>query len=100
MQLLDDWSSVLKKAWSVRWIIAAALLSATEAALPHIQEAVEPLDILPRGTFAILSALATAAALVARVLVQAQPDPAPSPQELADAADWAERMRNGTDTQN
>jgi hypothetical protein len=97
MQLLDDWPAILKKAWSVRWILLAALLSATEAALPHIQEAVEPLDILPRGTFAILSALATAAALVARVLVQSTPEPLPTPeptaQELADAAAWAEKVR-------
>jgi hypothetical protein len=70
MKLIDDWKPTLARAWSVRWIIAAGLLSGAEVALPLVREAVEPLGILPPGVFAILAALASAGAVVARVLAQ------------------------------
>lgn len=70
MKLLDDWKTTLGRAWSVRWIIAAGLLSGAEVALPLVREAVEPLGILPPGVFAILAALASCGAVVARVLAQ------------------------------
>lgn len=70
--LLDDWKSILRKAWSVRFMIAASLLSGLEVALPFMKEALEPLDVVKPGTFAVLAALTSAAAMVARVL--AQPD--------------------------
>lgn len=66
MNLIDDWLNVLKKAWSVRLLILAGLMSGVEVALnlfaddPPIQQ----------GLFAALSALATAAAFVARLVAQ------------------------------
>ena len=62
--LIRDWRQVLKRAWSVRLILAAGLLSGVEVALPLL-----PLP-LPAGIFAALSALTTAAAFVARLLAQ------------------------------
>lgn len=70
MMLIPDWKDVLKRAWSVRWIIAAGIFSGAEVALPAVREAVEPLGILPPGAFAVAAALASAGAVVARVLAQ------------------------------
>lgn len=75
MTLLDNWKDVLKKAWSFRLIILSGLLSGAEVAMPVVQQAIEPLQIIPPGTFAILAVLTSAAAAVARVL--AQPEKAP-----------------------
>jgi hypothetical protein len=73
--LIEDWKTILTKAWSVRLIILAALLSGIEVALPIIGQTIEPLDLIPPGTFAILSGLTSAGALIARVM--AQPDKSP-----------------------
>ena len=62
--LIRDWRQVLKRAWSVRLILTAGLLSGAEVALPLL-----PLPI-PPGLFAALSAFTTAAAFVARLLAQ------------------------------
>lgn len=70
MNLIENWREVLKKAWSVRFILLAAFLSALEVALPILQDALVPTGLIPRGTFALLSAIATAGALVARVWAQ------------------------------
>lgn len=64
MKLLDDWRAVLKKAWSVRLIILAGVLSGIEVILPMFQ------DSIPRGLFASLSGMVTAMALFARVIAQ------------------------------
>lgn len=66
MRLLDDWKDVLTKAWSIRLIAIAAVLSGIEVALPLL-DGILP---IPRGIFATLSALTTAAAFVARLLAQ------------------------------
>lgn len=68
MKLLADWKSILTKAWSVRFIILAGLLSGIEVALQIIEPTVSA--TMPKGVFASLSGLATAAALVARVIAQ------------------------------
>lgn len=64
MNLVDDWRSVLRKAWSVRLIILAGMLSGAEVVLPMFQ------GDIPRGMFASFSGLVTAAALFARVIAQ------------------------------
>ncbi len=64
MKLLADWREILRKAWSIRLMIVAGLLSGVEVALPLFA------DALPRGIFAALSALIVMAALVARLLAQ------------------------------
>lgn len=64
MRLQANWKKVLKKAWSVRLLILAALLSGVEVALPFFS------DTMPRGPFAALSFLAVAGAFVGRLVAQ------------------------------
>lgn len=64
--LIDDWSRVLRRAWSIRLILLAALLSGVEVALPILDAVIE----FPRGWFAAASAFVTMAALVARIIAQ------------------------------
>jgi hypothetical protein len=65
MQLLPNWRAVLRRAWSIKLIVVAGLLSGLEAALPLM-------DWLPvpPGVFAALSFIVTAAAFVARLIAQ------------------------------
>lgn len=64
MHLIDDWKLVLKRAWSIRFIILAGALTGLEVALPLFG------DSMPRGVFAGLSVVASIAALGARVTAQ------------------------------
>ena len=64
MTLSDDWKEVLQKAWSIRFLIVAFVLTAAEVVLPFF------IDSLPRGIFAALSGLTVAGAFVARLLAQ------------------------------
>ena len=64
MKLIDDWKKILKKAWSVRLLVIAGLLSGVEIILPLL------VDSFPRGLFAVLSFVFTAAAFVARIVAQ------------------------------
>lgn len=64
MKLIDNWRDVLRKAWSIRLMLLAAVLSGVEVVLPFLSEA------LPRGLFAVLSFLTVAGAFVARLVAQ------------------------------
>lgn len=64
MKLYDNWKQILKKAWSVRFMLIAGLLSAVEVIFPFFA------DSLPRGVFAALSGLFVGAAFVARLVAQ------------------------------
>lgn len=64
--LVRNWRQVLKRAWSVRLMIVAAVLSGLEVALPLIDGFIE----IPPGVFAGLSGLTVAGAFTARLLVQ------------------------------
>jgi len=64
MHLYDDWKVILKKAWSIRFMILAGVLSAIEVILPFFE------DRFPRGIFAALSGFAVGAAFVARLVAQ------------------------------
>lgn len=64
--LVKNWRAVLRRAWSIKLIILAGILSGAEIALPLIQDLLP----IPRGVFAGLSFLATAAGLVARLVAQ------------------------------
>lgn len=64
MSLHDEWRTIVRKAWSVRLIVLAFLLSAAEVIMPFFDEA------LPRGVFAALSGLTVAGAFVARLVAQ------------------------------
>ena len=64
MQLAANWKTILRRAWSVRLMLLAALLSGAEFALPYLG------DKVPPGVFAALGFAVTAAALVARLVAQ------------------------------
>ena len=64
MKLTDNWKGILRKAWSIRLMILAGVLSAVEVILPLFA------DSIPRGTFAALSGVTVAAAFVARLVAQ------------------------------
>lgn len=64
--LIENWWQVLKRAWSIRWIVLAGFLSGLEVFLPLIDGYWD----VPRGVFAALSAVATFAAFISRILVQ------------------------------
>lgn len=66
MKLVANWRAVLSKAWSVRLMLLAALLSGLEVTMPLLDGYV---DIPPR-LFAVLSGLTVAAAFIARIVAQ------------------------------
>lgn len=64
MKLYSNWRDIIKKAWSIKFIILAGLLSATEVILPLF------FDYFDRGTFAILSFIAVSGAFISRLIAQ------------------------------
>lgn len=64
MKLHTNWRIILCKAWSIRLIIIAGLLSGIEVALPLLG------DQIPTGVFATLTAFFCGAAFVARLVAQ------------------------------
>lgn len=60
-----SWRTVLRKAWSIRLIALAALLTGFEILLP-----LQPWISIPPGAFALLSFIVTIAAFVSRLVVQ------------------------------
>jgi hypothetical protein len=65
ISLVDDWQAILRKAWSVKFNIAAALFGAGELAVQIWQ----PASIRP-GVFAGIAAFVSIAATAARVMAQ------------------------------
>ena len=67
--LATDWKLILRRAWSVRLIAGAILLSGGEVALQAmIALAITP--PIPAGLFALLAAVVSMAAMIARVVAQ------------------------------
>jgi hypothetical protein len=66
---LNNWQTILKRAWSIRLMVGAAVLSGFEFLLPFAH-AVGWLDWMPIGIFAALSFLTIVGAFVARLLAQ------------------------------
>jgi len=64
MKLYDNWKEILRKAWSIRFLVIAGLLSGAEVILPLFHE-----DI-PKNIFAILSMVFVTAAFIARLVAQ------------------------------
>ena len=64
MTLKDDWRDVVRKAWSVKFMVLAFLLTMAEVMLPFFSDAVPP------KLFAVLSGLAVAGAFVSRLVAQ------------------------------
>lgn len=66
MRLLPDWRRVLARAWSVRLMAVAFVLTGLEAALPFLL----PTLPVPAGVLALLAALVVGGAFVARLVAQ------------------------------
>ena len=64
MTLLPNWKRIARKAWSVRLMAAASVLTGCEAVLPYVESSIT------RGSFALLSFIIVTAALLARFIVQ------------------------------
>jgi hypothetical protein len=64
MKLYDNWREILRKAWSIRLMLLAGLLTGCEVILPLFT------DTMPRNVFAVLSMLAVSGAFVARIVAQ------------------------------
>lgn len=64
MTLKDDWRDVVRKAWSIKFMVLAFMLTMAEVMLPFFSDAVPP------RTFAVLSGLAVAGAFVSRLVAQ------------------------------
>ncbi|MBP8214842.1 MAG: hypothetical protein KAX66_05195 [Propionivibrio sp.] len=64
MNLIPDWKLIARKAWSVRLMAIASILSGCEAVLPYAE------FMLPRGSFALLSFVIVTLALLARFVAQ------------------------------
>ena len=62
--LLDDWRQVFRRAWSVRFSLLAAALTAAEVVVPLFG------DLLPRGAFVLLAFACSIGATVARIVAQ------------------------------
>lgn len=66
LRLYANWRTILTQAWSMRLMGLSIAFSALEVAFPYL-DGVLPVE---RGTFGLLSALATAAAAIARLVAQ------------------------------
>ncbi len=63
-RLYDNWKTILKQAWSIRFALIAGVLSGCEVALPYLS------DRFPPTVFALLAAVFCCAAFVARLVAQ------------------------------
>jgi len=64
MNLIANWRDILRRAWSIRLMLIAGVLSGIEVILPMFP------DCCPRGLFAALSLATVAGAFVARLVAQ------------------------------
>ena len=64
--MIWNWKDVLAKAWSIRLMLIAAMLTGLEVALPLLP----PYMLLPDGMYALLTGVVVALALLARLLAQ------------------------------
>jgi hypothetical protein len=64
MKLYDNWKEILRKAWSIRFLAIAGMLSGAEVILPLFH------DDIPKNIFAVLSMVFVTAAFVSRLVAQ------------------------------
>ena len=76
MELYSNWPTILRKAWSIRFMALAVIFATAEAALPALDEVFD----IPRGLFALLTILAVVGAGVSRLVAQRSVD---DPADLA-----------------
>lgn len=69
-RFLPDAKAIAKRAWSFKWAIASALLSAFEVAAPVLEEHLTMTGLVPRGVFAGLAAAAAGFGALSRLLAQ------------------------------
>lgn len=69
MQLYHNWKEILTRAWSIRLISLALLMSFLESILPAIHDA-GWLSFIPEWLFSILLILVIIAAFVSRIVYQ------------------------------
>ena len=62
--LLDDWRKIVRRAWSIRLSIVAAIFTAAVVVVPLFG------DVLPRGVVVLLAFSASIGAAIARVVAQ------------------------------
>lgn len=65
MQLVEDWDAVLKKAWSIKFSIAATIFGICEYVLGQLQP-----GVIPQGLVAGLGAVLSALGALFRLLQQ------------------------------
>jgi hypothetical protein len=66
MKLAPNWTTLLKRAWSIRLIAVAVLLSGVEAAAPYFDQILP----FPPSSLALVTFAVSAAALIARLVAQ------------------------------
>ena len=64
MRLYSNWKDILRKAWSIRFMVIAGLLTGIEVILPLFHENI------PKNLFAALSMVFVTSALIARLVAQ------------------------------
>jgi hypothetical protein len=64
--LAPNWRSILKHAWSIRFIAVVAMLTGLDACFPFL----DGLLPIPRWAFAALTCLISTAAIASRLLYQ------------------------------
>lgn len=64
MKPVDEWKTVLKHAWSIRFAVISAVLSGFDLALPYL------MPDHPTRALAVLAAFAATASAGARLIVQ------------------------------
>lgn len=65
MRLTHNWQDILRRAWSIRFIVLAGVLTGVEAVLPFVAPEALPPGVLPAVTLVVI-----ASAFVARVIAQ------------------------------
>lgn len=65
IKLAENWKAILTRAWSVRLITIAGVLSGAEVIMQSLS------DAYPDGSLAVASAVTSTLALVARLIAQA-----------------------------
>jgi len=64
VKLYPNWKQIVRRAWSVRFMTMAAILSACEVVLPMYE------NNIPKNLFASLSFLCVTSAFIARIVAQ------------------------------
>ena len=78
MNLVNEWTWLVRKAWSIRLAVLSAVLSGVEVILPLF------VDAIPRNVFAVLAMLAAIGSGVARVMAQPKMERRSKPRRVPD----------------